>query len=654
VASGGVRLAARAPRVYDDRVLRSTPFLALPLALFACEGPTSAPREDGGATATVTAESATTADVAPSAAPEAIPAKCEAKGDASIFVAPRAPRVGAALRVIAHGEAAIEGASLSIVDDKGAEIQGSRERHGGPPYFFRVEIPSAKAGTYRAILRAGERSSCAEIVVRDGELTKERWSAGVWPVRASWDRAAERLYSAFIELLFDAPLGAELAFHALSDALRDPARNVLHDYLGQGEDDAGPKAPLIDPDCADLPYFLRAYFAHKMGLPFGYSSCTRGGAGRAPWCKSFHTNLEAYPKRRTDAATFVDFLRVKLADTVHSGTGRTPADGDAGDLYPVPLSSTSLRPGTIFADPYGHVLVIAKRIAQTESAGGILYAVDGQPDGTVARRRFWRGNFLFAVDPALGGAGFKRFRPIVIDAGGRPKALTNAEIAAHPDYGDYSLAQYGGGVEGFYDSMDDVLNPSPLDPSRALREAVDALEEQVKGRVLSVGNAKKHFALGNGTIDMPEGPSIFETTGPWEDFSTPSRDLRLLIAIDVVKKLPERVERRPGRYAMPAAQGAKEVRAALDKQLAEELQKRRFAYERSDGSTFSLTLADVVERALALEMAYNPNDCPEHRWGAPDGSEERSTCRRRAPGRQTARMRRSRAWFHERRRPPRG
>jgi len=63
---------------------------------------------------------------------------------------------------------------------------------------------------------------------------------------------------------------------------------------------------------------------------------------------------------------------------------------------------------------------------------------------------------------------------------------------------------------------------------------------------------------------------------------------------------------------------------------------------------------DVLSRAADLEVAYDPNDCPEVRWGAPRGSDEASTCTRRAPGDQVARMRRYRAWFHERRRPPRG
>ena len=94
-----------------------------------------------------------------------------------------------------------------------------------------------------------------------------------------------------------------------------------------------------------------------------------------------------------------ELFRTTLADAVQSGAGRTLATDDESDYYPVRLSAETLRPGTIFADPYGHVLVVAQRVAQTATAGGILLAVDGQPDGTVARKRFWRGNFLFAIDP---------------------------------------------------------------------------------------------------------------------------------------------------------------------------------------------------------------------------------------------------------------
>lgn len=601
--------------------------------------------------------SASQAVNAVASAPPSLPAgaACTAKeaAGAGIFVSPRAPRAGAPLRVLAFSEAPID-AALVIRDAAGADVAGSRERHGGPPFWWSAEIPAAAEGAYRAWLVEASGASCKEIAVEVDPAPEKRRAWGVaWGVRAAWDRAAESLYSAWIERLFDAPVEQQLTWPALHDVLRDRARNLLHDHLGQGEDDAGPKAIAIEPDCADLPYFLRAYFAFKLGLPFGYSACTRGGGGLPPRCQRWRSNLEPTRQRTAEADTFGDFLRVTLADTVHSGTGRSPADDDAGDYYPVPLTLASLRPGTIYADPYGHVLVVSKRIPESEAAGGVLLAVDGQPDGTVSRRRFWRGNFLFAIDPALGSPGFKRFRPVVVGRGG-PRALGNREIMESADYADYALDQYAGGVEGFYDTMDDVLSPSPASPERAMREAIAALEEQVKGRVTSVQNGQRHWLADSSRIDMPDGSAIFETTGPWEDFSTPSRDLRLLIAIDVVRGFPERVARRPGRFAMPPGKPIAEVKAELEAVLAGELAKRTFAYERSDGSTFTLSLADVAARAEDLELAYNPNDCVEVRWGAPAGSEEASTCRRRASPGQAARMRRYRPWFHERRRPPRG
>ena len=233
------------------------------------------------------------------------------------------------------------------------------------------------------------------------------------------------------------------------------------------------------------------------------------------------------------------------------------------------------------------------------------------------------------------------------------RRLTNNEIAKHPQYGDYSLDQSQLGIEDFYDRMDDVMSPAPLDPLRAMKEAITSLEEQVKARVTSVENGRKFQNSGRGDADMPDGAAIFETSGAWEDFSTPSRDLRLLIAIDVVRGFPDRVVRRPERYAMPKEKSVAEVKAELEGVLASELSARKFSYPRSDGSTWTLALKDVIDRVADLEMAYNPNDCVELRWGAPDKSEEASTCKRQASGAQRAKMTQYRTWFHERRRPPR-
>jgi hypothetical protein len=549
----------------------------------------------------------------------------------------------------------------------------SNERHGGPPYFWFAQIETPASGHWRATL--GRAVACGsaplstlEFVVRDNGVGPPRTPRNaLWFTRAAWGPGLENLYSAWLQYLFESPLDAQPSWNVLHEVLRDRSRNFLFNHLGAAEDEQGVS---VRPDCADLPYFLRAYFSFKLGLPFGWSHCSRGENGVPPTCSDFATSGEPFPpiddKPQTPPAwadpdreksgpwennvkRLGELFRTTLADAVQSGAGRTLPDDEASDYYPVALSVDSLRPGTIFADPYGHVLVLVQRIAQSAAAGGVLLAVDGQPDGTVARKRFWRGNFLFAIDPTLGGPGFKRFRPIERDKiTGKLRRLKNAEL---PDFSPTD--QYAGGVEGFYDKVEDVLSPAPQDPMQALLETIQALEEQVKTRALSVDNGRKFLASGKSVADMPDGAKIFETTGDWEDFSTPSRDLRLLIAIDVARGLPARVARRPERYAMPAEKSPDQVRGDLDARLAQELRDRKFRYVRSDGSDWELGLQDVMSRESALEVAYNPNDCVEQRWGAASGGEEAATCRSHAPSAQVAKMQGYRSWFHDRKRPPR-
>ena len=201
---------------------------------------------------------------------------------------------------------------------------------------------------------------------------------------------------------------ARLSWPALHEVVRDPSRNFLFNHLGLNED----AKIYLRPDCADLPYTLRAYFAYKMGLPYGFSKCSRGSGGKAPTCPqwfSLQNAEEAKPpppapvaapipptvsgyfgsssapappasKRTGPAPSFAELVQI-VWDSVHSGSGRTALADNNTDYYPVPLSADTLRPGTVYADPYGHILMIVRRIAQTEDAAGIILAVDGQPDG---------------------------------------------------------------------------------------------------------------------------------------------------------------------------------------------------------------------------------------------------------------------------------
>ncbi|HZC57548.1 MAG TPA: hypothetical protein VE396_16130 [Xanthobacteraceae bacterium] len=631
-------------------------------------------------------------DARAQSSPQGSSSSCEDAAGLAVLPSPIAPWTGMPLRVMFVTEKALDG-ELMLIAPNGAVAAKSSERKGGPPYFWFAEVATPGAGTWHGTLSLGCGTITRDFTVSaqkpPGPPTPE---GSVWQLRNSWNRATENLYSAWVAKLFDAPPDQDLSWKAWHEVLRDRSRNLLFNYLGLGEDNV---AVSLRPDCADFVYFLRAYFAFKMGLLFGYSNCSRGTGGAPPKCYQWFDILHpeitrpapppeqtaasiapapadtpnpnllqkmfaqpsappapapaaaASPKRLGLAPSFARYLR-DVGDVVHTGSVRVAATDDNTDFYTVPLTQHTLRPGTVYADPYGHVLMLVQRLPEVNGTPGVFLAVDAEPDGTVTRKRFWRGNFLFAHEPALGSPGFKRFRPIVREANGSLRRLTNAEIAKNPQYGDFALDQSRLSVEDFYDRMDEVMSPEPLDPSRAMTDAITSLEEQVNTRVTAVENGRKFQSSGRGDADMPNGPSIFETNGPWEDFSTPARDFRLLIAIDVVRGFPDHVARLSERYTMPQGESVAEVKTQLQGALASELASRKVTYTRSDGSPWTLTLKDVVDRSGDFEMAYNPNDCVELRWGARDGSDEASTCKRHAPAAQRAKMADYRAWFRER------
>ncbi len=341
----------------------------------------------------------------------------------------------------------------------------------------------------------------------------------------------------------------------------------------------------------------------------------------------------------------------EIKNAVHAGNGRTALAADGTDYYPLPLDRKALKPGTVYADPYGHTFVIARWVPQTRKSPGLLLAVDAQPDGTIGVKRFWKGNFLFTTEDVVGEPGFKAFRPIVVEAG-RPRLLANREIDASPDYGDFSLEQAGMSPEAFYGTMERLINPDPLDAVAALEDSLRALHEQLIVRVESVGNGESYMQGHPGTIiPMPTGKGIFQSLGSWEDYSTPNRDLRLLIAIDTVLEFPDKAARHPEAFEMAGKKSPEAVRRELQALLDKTADEIKFSYDKSDGRPQVLTLAEVFRRQDAFEMGYNPNDSVEIRWGAPEGSEERGSARRRAPASQLAKMRDLRPWFHKRLRP---
>ena len=146
--------------------------------------------------AAVTAPLLIAGAVLASAVPTQAKSACE-DADVAVLSSPVAPWKGAPLRVVFAAEHAIQG-ELSLIAPDGSVAAKSRQRYGGPPYFWFVEVQSPAAGTWRATL-AG--SDCTrEIAVRGDEPPRPGATAGtIWPLRNTWNRATENLFSAWVE-----------------------------------------------------------------------------------------------------------------------------------------------------------------------------------------------------------------------------------------------------------------------------------------------------------------------------------------------------------------------------------------------------------------------------------------------------------------------
>lgn len=567
----------------------------------------------------------------------------------ALLIIPANPVPGERFRILATGGRNIRKAKI-IVSSSSGNVESRNSKHGEELPCWRIDdFAGSPAGKYRATLFIDNKEiSNLEFVI--SKQTSPRGTIGKTP--HGWDSSAETIYSAWINALFQG-CDEQTSWSALHEVTQNNDRNFLYNYLSLNEDN--PKNGVImEPDCADNPFFLRAYFAWKLGLPFGFHRCEWGTlGGRSPRPVQWVTS-EALDKKNNTVSAFNSFLGT-VKNGVFSGTARTALNDENSDYYPLALERSALRPGTVYADPYGHTLILVSWIPQTGNRPGLLLAVDAQPDKTIAIKRFWKGNFLFNTSEVIGEPGFKAFRPITVDKG-RLSLMSNKALNASSGFAPFSLQQQKMKSEVFYHIMDRIINPKPLDPEDALLDLIQALHEQLLVRVKSVANGEAYFKSHPGTmIPMPSSANgIFLAGGQWEDFSTPNRDLRLLIAIDAVLGFPERVAASPQDFSRDAINrvSTEDIRYKLQSLLNKKVSELTINYTHSNGSSQELTLAEILKRKDAFEMAYNPNDGVEIRWGAPEKSAERATCKRQSPSNQQKTMQSVRNWFHKRLHPP--
>ncbi len=109
--------------------------------------------------------------------------------------------------------------------------------------------------------------------------------------------------------------------------------------------------------------------------------------------------------------------------------------------------------------------------------------------------------------------------------------------------------------------------------------------------------------------------------------------------MDAVLGFPDLVARSPEDYKISGIVSPEQMKKKLQDILEEKVSGLSVNYTRTDGSQQRLTVGEILKRIDAFEMAYNPNDGIEIRWGAPENSDELITCHRRVPPGQREKMR---------------
>jgi hypothetical protein len=157
-------------------------------------------------------------------------------------------------------------------------------------------------------------------------------------------------------------------------------------------------------DCADLPYFLRAYFAWKKGLPFSYVTAVSPRGSTRDIRYTLSGNRVSSRKDLTTGVGRATEVLSWMRGNISSAMFRLHPTEEGTDLYSVAIQPKAIKPGTVIYDPNGHVAVVYK----IEKDGRVRF-IDAHPDNSLTRGTY--GQKFVRSRPGM-GAGFKNWRPI--------------------------------------------------------------------------------------------------------------------------------------------------------------------------------------------------------------------------------------------------
>lgn len=478
--------------------------------------------------------------------------------------------------------------------------------------------------------------------------------AGDWYIeRAEWTQQDEINYSLFVQAL------GRTKCNTVDACIRSTANPYR---------DTDPADYKFFSDCADFPYFLRAYFAWKNRLPFGYVSqvkmfditeediqqVTQSKGGdkfnfkdpRSAVRGNYPVDRRSLVSRNNKPLNFFKEM-VTLQNRVQSGMLRIPMDLDtqiANDFYSPKIQPGSVRPGTVIYDPSGHVVVIYDVLPD-----GRIQFFDAHPDNSVTYDSY---SARIQQSRPAHGAGFKNFRPVKLVGARTPYVYASDLIggklvyAKNEEIPDYSMEQYYGteagvgadnwrkasysvkgfAVRKFTEFVRRSMATEKINPVNEFTAQLSGLCENFQERMLSVDLAtQKKIHLMDHPDTLPQ--NLFMTSGIWEDYATSGRDARLRKRfVDIKETIQDRFDE--WKSNIPESEksitySGTDLRKDLLRAFNKVIVECSMYYRNSAGQNIPLPIEVAIRRLY--KMSFDPYHCPELRWGA-TSPEELKTC----------------------------
>jgi hypothetical protein len=397
-----------------------------------------------------------------------------------------------------------------------------------------------------------------------------------------WGPAEEREFSAFVQKIGEDREAGKCT--ALRDCLN---RNKIRGTGPAG--DVGGAADLnLFADCSKVGIGLRGYFAIKKGLAFKFMREIVSPGGDPRYSNGNTPARWATAGKAPNLQAFFDGFN----DFYHSGFFRMGPEVETNDTYPIDVRAGTVKPGTSFYDPNGHVMMVYK-----VDANGTVHFMDGHPDNSFSVKVLTSTNAV--VGGKSQGGGFRNWRPVNSDF----SYLPNASLA------DYGLNQYGHGADYATWVRSQLSGGMALPPEEEFGQLVGQLCNDIQGRVAAVSAGAPVAAKPLGEVP----PNIYGAEGDWEAFSSPGRDQRLRSSFRGLRQFAAQ--------KATSSAIAKKLLAVWNQSQA----SCKVSYPNSAGAQVRITMNDV--QARLFDLSFDPYHCPEMRWGAyPSAAAEFATC----------------------------